>query len=114
MLTEHECNLVAEFLQGFANPVRVKILCVLHEGPRTVGEIVAATGEKLSNVSQQLKILAGKGYVSRRRVEKNVIYSIRDVAICDLMEQVRRILASGGGMRSGESVPGGTNGAVHL
>ncbi|HHY95682.1 MAG TPA: winged helix-turn-helix transcriptional regulator [Firmicutes bacterium] len=94
---------MAEFLQGFANPARVRILCVLHGGEKSVGEIVAATGEKLSNVSQQLKILAAKGYVTRRRVERNIIYAIKDPAICDLMDQVRRIL------RLREEEPGGSD-----
>lgn len=91
-LSPDECLAVAEFLQGFANPVRIRILCCLHDGPKNVSQVSAATGEKVSNVSQQLKILLQKGYVTRRKRERQVFYEIRNSAICELMELVRGII----------------------
>ena len=91
-LTPAECLGVADFLQGFANPVRIRILCCLHAGPRSVSEVSAETGEKTSNVSQQLKILLQKGYVTRRKTQRRVFYEIRDPAICELMRLVRDIV----------------------
>ncbi|MDA8334036.1 MAG: hypothetical protein M0Z41_03425 [Peptococcaceae bacterium] len=31
--TRAECREVADFLQGFSNPVRVEIMCALRDGP---------------------------------------------------------------------------------
>lgn len=92
MLSKSECTLVAEFLQGLANSVRVKILCALREGEKSVSEIVRETGEKQSNVSQQLQILLHKGYLSRRREERNVFYAIKKAELFTLMEQIRSLV----------------------
>ncbi|MCL6580295.1 MAG: metalloregulator ArsR/SmtB family transcription factor [Firmicutes bacterium] len=94
-LSPDECSAVADFLQGFANPVRIRILCCLHEGPKNVSQVSVATGEKVSNVSQQLKILLQKGYVTRQKRERQVFYEIRNPAICELMELVRDIVFGG-------------------
>lgn len=92
MLTGPECERVAEFLQGFTNPVRIKILCVLRQGEKNVSEIAELIGEKQSNVSQQLKILAIKGYVVRHRRERNIYYSLRNEDICRLMEMIQQVV----------------------
>ncbi len=91
-LTGTECVAVADFLQGFSNPLRIRIMCCLHEGPKSVSEVCASIGEKVSNVSQQLKILLQKGYVTRSKRERQVFYEIRDPAICQLMQLVRDIV----------------------
>jgi len=91
MPTWEECQRVADFLQGFSNPVRVKILCALREGEKSVGEIAEYLNAKQSNISQQLQILMVKGYVVKRREERNVYYSVRDPRIYAVMEQIRRL-----------------------
>lgn len=91
MPTWEECQRVAEFLQGISNPVRVKILCALWEGEKSVGEIAEYLNAKQSNISQQLQILMAKGYVVKRREERNVYYSVRDSRIYAVMEQIRRL-----------------------
>ncbi|MDN5345092.1 MAG: hypothetical protein PWQ18_1206 [Clostridia bacterium] len=96
MLSRSECTRVAEFLQGLANPARVKILCALREGEKSVGEIVRETGEKQSNVSQQLQVLLHKGYLSRRRAERNIFYAIKKPELFALMEQVRALVLAEG------------------
>lgn len=103
MLSKSECTLVAEFLQGLANPVRVKILCALREGEKSVGEIVRETGEKQSNVSQQLQILLHKGYLSRRREERNVFYAIKKPELFTLMEQIRTLVLAEKGREEASS-----------
>lgn len=94
MPTWEECQMVAEFLQGFSNPVRVKILCVLREGEKSVGEIAEALDAKQSNISQQLQILMTKGYVVKRREERNIFYSVRDHRIYAVMEHIRTLVSS--------------------
>lgn len=62
----------------FANPIRFRILCTLSEADFSVQEIVDIIGGKISNVSQQLKILTLAGYLSRERQGKQVIYHLVD------------------------------------
>ena len=70
----------------FSNRFRFKILCVLKDGDLCVNEIAARVGGKSSNVSQQLKMLTLAGYLSRRREEKSVYYSLADQKIKKLMD----------------------------
>ena len=44
-------NLRAKLFRGFADPSRLSILDVLRSGPRTVTEVIEATGLNQSNVS---------------------------------------------------------------
>ncbi|MEW6242853.1 MAG: metalloregulator ArsR/SmtB family transcription factor [Bacillota bacterium] len=90
MLSPEECQRLAEFMQGFSNPLRVRILCKLRNGERTVGEIATELGEKQSNVSQQLAILYHKGYVTRKKHDRHVYYWLRDESLCEIMEQIVR------------------------
>lgn len=94
MPTWEECQMVADFLQGFSNPVRVKILCVLRQGEKSVGEIAGALDAKQSNISQQLQVLMTKGYVMKRREERNIYYSVRDHRIYEVMEHIRSLVIS--------------------
>ncbi|MDA8334037.1 MAG: metalloregulator ArsR/SmtB family transcription factor [Peptococcaceae bacterium] len=90
--TRVECREMADFLQGFANPVRVEILCVLRDGEKSVGEIAQAVGAKQSNISQQLQILQSKGYLAKRRDERNIYYRVQKTEIYDVMEHIFRLV----------------------
>ncbi|NPV52580.1 MAG: winged helix-turn-helix transcriptional regulator [Firmicutes bacterium] len=92
MLTPEECEAVARFLQGFSNPVRIRILCAIHLAEKGVSEIAREIGEKESNISQQLRVLEAKGFVMRRRSGQHVFYRIKDSAICAVMERVKDII----------------------
>lgn len=108
MLTPDECEAIARFLQGFSNPVRVRILCAIHEREKSVGEIVEETGEKESNVSQQLRILEFRGLVARRRSGQHVFYRMKDPSICAVMERVKEIVLPSPGQSSAtpaEAIP---------
>lgn len=62
----------------FANPIRFRILCTLSEGDFSVQEIVSIIGGKISNVSQQLKMLTLAGYLTREKQGKQVFYHLED------------------------------------
>ena len=59
-------NLQAKLFHGFADPSRLAILEALRERPRTVGEVVAATGLSQPNVSNHLACLRDCGLVTSR------------------------------------------------
>jgi len=93
--TPDECRRMAEFLQGFSNPVRVEIMCALRDGEKSVGEIAESVGAKQSNISQQLQILMAKGYVTRRREERNIYYRVSKADIYEVMESIFRLVCRG-------------------
>jgi len=65
-----------------SDPTRLRLVSALHEaGEATVGEIAAATGASLPNVSQHLARLADGGIVARRRDGRSVRYWIADPTI---------------------------------
>lgn len=90
--TRDECRQVSEFLQGVANPVRLEILCSLRDGEKSVGEIAEWVGAKQSNISQQLRILMTKGYIVRRREERNIFYRVEKTQIYEVMGHIYRLV----------------------
>jgi ArsR family transcriptional regulator len=81
-----DCDRLADFVKALTNPLRLRILCVLQGGERSVSEIVAHTCAKQANVSIQLGILRSRGIVAPRRSENNVFYSISDPRVIQLLE----------------------------
>lgn len=90
--TPEECREMADFLQGFSNAVRVQIMCALRDGEKSVGEIATVVGAKQSNISQQLHVLTSKGYVVKRREERNIYYRVERTEIFAVMEQIFRMV----------------------
>jgi ArsR family transcriptional regulator len=93
--THEECQQIAEFLQGFSNPVRIRIMCALRDGEKSVGEIAVLVGAKQSNISQQLQILMTKGYVTRRREERNILYRASRTELYRIMEHICTFVCHG-------------------
>jgi DNA-binding transcriptional ArsR family regulator len=71
-----DCEKIIPFLKVVSNTTRLKILCILNEGERRVGEIQQFLGAKQSYVSQQLKYLKNAGYLSSRRDGTQIYYSL--------------------------------------
>ncbi len=85
-LHDGDCSTIRDFVVLFANRLRLKLLCRLAEGPACVHELVEATGDKQSNVSQQLKILHEADFVKRRRVGARVYYEIDDPVTVEVLD----------------------------
>ncbi len=77
-LEEKDCRRLAEYLAHFSHPLRLRIVCLLKDGPKNVTEIVAATGQKQSTVSGQLKYLLMTGILEQERRGASVFYSVKD------------------------------------
>jgi DNA-binding transcriptional ArsR family regulator len=60
-------ELEAELFRGLANPARIRILEVLSEGERSVGELQPLVGIEASHLSQQLGVLRRAGLVAGAR-----------------------------------------------
>lgn len=84
------CQQVIGLFQLISNKSRFRILCILSRGEFCVNDIAEIVGEgKLSNISQQLKILTLAGMVERRREEKRIIYRLVDDRVRDLIAYFR-------------------------
>jgi len=89
------CAWIRDFVAHFANPVRIKILCRLMQGPACVTELVEATDERQSTISQQLKHLLLAGIVNREGRGTRNFYRISDPVVPETMrffaEVARRV-----------------------
>jgi rhodanese-related sulfurtransferase len=62
--------------KAFASPVRLELLDLLAQAPRTVEELARASGQSTANTSQHLQALHAAGMVSRAREGTRVRYAI--------------------------------------
>jgi len=81
-------ELIAQRFRVIGEPMRIKLLDALRDGPATVQELTAATGATQSNVSKHLTVLFGAGIVRRERDGLYVRYEIADESVFALCEQV--------------------------
>ena len=81
----------AEFFKALAHPMRIRILELLRQGPRSVGQLQEAVGAPASSISQQLAVLRGRNIVATERRGTTVIYTVRDAELFELLDVARRI-----------------------
>ena len=62
----------ADMFRALAHPARVRVLEVLVDGERSVGELQPLVGIELSHLSQQLGVLRRAGLVTARKEGSNV------------------------------------------
>jgi rhodanese-related sulfurtransferase len=62
--------------KAFASPVRLELLDLLAQAPRTVEELARASGQSTANTSQHLQALHAAGMMSRAREGTRVRYAI--------------------------------------
>jgi DNA-binding transcriptional ArsR family regulator len=68
----------SDFLKSLANPVRLRILCLLVQGEATVGDITEKLGARQSLISQHLALLRKDGMVRPRRDGQTIYYALAD------------------------------------
>jgi DNA-binding transcriptional ArsR family regulator len=73
---EKSARQAAILLKSMANAHRLKILCQLAEGEKSVGALEGVIGLSQSALSQHLMVLRRDGIVSARRVAQSVFYSL--------------------------------------
>ena len=75
-LSDEIIEVIAQRFRVLSEPMRIRLLDSLREGPATVTELQEATGASQQNVSKHLGVLLGVGFVSREREGRFVRYSI--------------------------------------
>ena len=80
----------SEIFQGLANPTRIAIVELLREGELSAGKLIERLGIEQPNASQHLAVLRAKQIVVSRKVGNQVYYSIRDRALIEVLDVLRR------------------------
>jgi DNA-binding transcriptional ArsR family regulator len=84
---------VADLFDVLSEGSRLRILQILQNGPRSVGELVEQADLKQANVSKQLGMLWSAGVIDRRQDGNRAIYSIKLPLVFELCEPVSRGVA---------------------
>jgi DNA-binding transcriptional ArsR family regulator len=87
-------RLKADFFRLLGHPARVRILEILRDGERSVGDLQAALGLDSGGTSQQLTAMRRQGVLESRRAGTSVFYRVKDPRIFDLLAVARDILSA--------------------
>jgi DNA-binding transcriptional ArsR family regulator len=87
-LPEPLVELIAQRFRVIGEPMRIRLLDVLRDGPMTVNELTDALGTTQQNVSKHLGVLAQAGIVGREKDGNRVRCFIADDTVFELCELV--------------------------
>ena len=91
LANDDACVELMKVLDLFSSKTRFRILCVLREQDFCVSDIAEIVEEwKISNISQQLKILTMANIISRYKIEKRVFYKLEDERIKDIVDYLHK------------------------
>lgn len=83
----------AEFFKTLGHPARIRVLEVLRDGDRAVHELIPLVGIEPSHLSQQLAVLRRADVVRSRREGAQVLYTVVDPRIFQLLEVAKAIIS---------------------
>jgi ArsR family transcriptional regulator len=89
LLTDAELDHLATRFKLLGEPMRLRILQAVCHDPKSVNEIVEATGSTQANVSKHLTLLASAGILSRKKEGQCVYYGMKDAMVMQLCSMVR-------------------------
>ena len=83
----------AELFKSLGHPARIRVLELLVEQNRSVGELQAQVGLEASHMSQQLAVLRRAGVVVARKQGNSVIYSLASPRVAEMLAAARQVLS---------------------
>lgn len=89
----------AAVLKALSNPARLRLLCALVPGEKSVGELETVLGASQSYVSGQLARLRAEGLVSTDREGRIIRYSLADPRITPILERLYEVFCNPAGDR---------------
>lgn len=89
-----QCESVAALLKAIAHPQRLKILCLLCEGEKTVSEIEEYCGATQSMVSIYLAKMKSERLVASTRQGRYVFYRIDNKDLLLMMRSMQKIFCA--------------------
>jgi ArsR family transcriptional regulator len=84
----------ADFFKTLAHPARIRVLELLRDGERSVGELIPEVGLESSHLSQQLAVLRRANVLQARKDGTTVRYSVTDERMFELLEVAKAIITS--------------------
>ena len=81
-------DVIAQRFRVIGEPMRIRLLDALRDGPLTINELTEALGASQQNVSKHVGVLAQAGIVAREKDGTRVRCSIADETIFKLCELV--------------------------
>jgi ArsR family transcriptional regulator len=81
-------ELVAQRFRAMGEPMRVRILDALRDGPATAQDLTARLGTSPQNISKHLGVLRAAGLVRRERDGAAVRHEIADPTVLSICEEV--------------------------
>ena len=105
-LSDAALELIATRFRALSEPMRLRLLNLLMQGEKTVGQLVKASGSGQANVSKHLALLRDAGMVGVRKegltsvcfIADPIVKELCDMMCCRLREEMEgkaRSLASG-------------------
>lgn len=84
-------GLIAQVGKAAANPVRLEILDLLAQAPRTVESVAGEIGQSIANTSQHLQVLRSARLVDTEKSGLYVTYRLTDALVTDFVLQLRAL-----------------------
>jgi ArsR family transcriptional regulator len=84
----------AEFFKTLGHPARIRVLELLRDGERTVGELLGEVGLEQSHLSQQLAVLRRANVIRSHKDGARVLYAVVDPRIFHLLETAKAIISA--------------------
>ena len=81
-------NLIAKRFRALSEPMRLRLLNILMQGEKTVGQLVAASASSQANVSKHLSVLREAGMIAMRKEGLTSICFIADPIVNELCEMM--------------------------
>ena len=81
-------ELIAQRFRIIGEPMRIRMLDALRDGPMTINELAEALGASQQNVSKHVGVLAQAGIVGREKDGTRVRCFIADASVFELCELV--------------------------
>lgn len=86
MYASEDFEVAGELFKALANPLRLRILAELAEEPRCVHDLMELLAASQPLVSQHLRILRAARLVAGRRSGREMIYSLQDAHIAEIIQ----------------------------
>ena len=87
-----EADLLAKYFRVLGDRTRLRILELVAEGERSVGELARELGEPQPKISNHLACLRWCGFVVTRREHRTIYYRLADERVADVIELGRGLL----------------------
>ena len=84
----------ADVMKALANPQRLRLLCALLGGERSVGELESQLGASQSYVSGQLARLRSEGFVTCDRDGRTIRYRLADPRVTPILERLYEVFCA--------------------